>query len=117
MPLDQWLPNRYRISYAWPAERNRVQKQDDGITFFNAVNRADEPVIATVSTDRKWVMATFSRNPGNLWTNPELTCQHADPEIAVPRHSLGVIEEKVLLFRGTLDDVVRKVREQRSSLK
>ena len=20
-----------------------------------------------------------SRNPGNLWTNPDLTCQHADP--------------------------------------
>ena len=43
MPLDQWLPNRYRISYAWPAEETRVQKQADGITFFNASNRADEP--------------------------------------------------------------------------
>jgi hypothetical protein len=24
MSLDQWLPNRYRISYAWPAERTGV---------------------------------------------------------------------------------------------
>ena len=117
MPLDQWLPNRYRISYAWPVEKTRVQKQADGITFLNASNRADEPVIATLSTDRRWIMATFSRNPGNLWTNPELTCQHADPEIALPHHSEGIVEEKMLLFRGTLDDVVTKVRQQRPALK
>jgi hypothetical protein len=103
MPLDQWLPNRYRISYAWPVEKTRVQKQADGITFFNASNRADEPVMATLSTDRHWIMATFSRNPGNLWTNPDLTCQHADPEITLPHHSEGIVEEKMLLFRGTLD--------------
>ena len=117
MPLDQWLPNRYRISYAWPVEKIRVQKQADGITFFNASNRTDEPVMATLSTDRHWIMATFSRNPGNLWTNPDLTCQHADPEIALPRHSTGVLEEKTLLFRGILDDVADKVRLQRAALK
>jgi len=117
MPLNQWLPNRYRISYTWPIEKTRVQKQVDGITFFNASNRTDEPVIATLSTDRHWIMATFSRNPGNLWTNPDLTCQHADPEIALPRHSKGAIEEKTLLFLGTLDDVVTKVRQQRATLK
>ena len=117
MPLDQWLPNRYRISYSWPVEKTRVQKQADGITFFNASNRADEPVMATLSTDRHWIMATFSRNPGNLWTNPDLTCQHADPEIALPHHSEGIVEEKMLLFRGTLDDVVTKVRQQRATLK
>lgn len=117
MPLDQWLPNRYRISYAWPVEKTRVQKQADGITFFNASNRADEPVMATLSTDRHWIIATFSRNPGNLWTNPDLTCQHADPEIALPHHSEGIVEEKMLLFRGTLDDVLTKVRQQRATLK
>jgi hypothetical protein len=117
MPLDQWLPNRYRVSYSWPAEKTRVQKQADGIAFLNASQRADEPVIATVSTDRRWIMATFSRNPGNLWTNPELTCQHADPEIALPRHSQGAMEEKTLLFRGTLQDVADKVRQQGPSLK
>ena len=117
MPLDQWLPNRYRISYAWPVEKIRVQKQADGITFFNASNRTDEPVMATLSTDRHWIMATFSRNPGNLWTNPDLTCQHADPEITLPHHSEGIVEEKMLLFRGTLDDVAKKVRQQSATLK
>jgi len=116
MPLGEWLPNRYRVSYAWPAEKAHVQKQADGITFFNASYRADEPVIATVSTDRQWIMATFSRNPGNLWTNPDLTCQHADPEIALPRHSKGAVEEKTLIFRGTLDDVFSRVRQQRLAL-
>jgi hypothetical protein len=73
--------------------------------------------MATLSTDRHWIMATFSRNPGNLWTNPELTCQHADPEIALPRHSIGVLEEKTLFFSGILDDVADKVRLQRAALK
>jgi len=62
-------------------------------------------------------MATFSRNPGNLWTNPELTCQHADPEILLPRHGSGVAEEKILLLRGTLEDVLSKVKVQRGDLK
>src|SRR5215467_6352126 len=116
MPLRDWLPNRYRISYIWPVEKTRVQRQADGVTFYNASQRTDEPVIATVSTDHHWIMATFSRNPGNLWTNPDLTCQHADPDISVPRHNTGVIEEKMLLFPGKLDDVLSKVHEQRPKL-
>ena len=116
MPMNQWLPNRYRISYSWPVQQARVQKQPDGITFFNAQTRADEPFLATVSADAKWIMATFSRNPGNLWTNPDLTCQHADPDIPLSRHSKGVVEEKVLLFRGTLEDVLNKVKAQRGDL-
>lgn len=116
MPMNQWLPNRYRISYSWPVERSRVQKQPDGITFFNAQGRVDEPFLATISADTKWIMATFSRNPGNLWTNPDLTCQHADADIPLSRHSKGISEEKILLFRGTLEDVLSKVKAQRGDL-
>ena len=116
MPMNQWLPNRYRISYSWPVEQARVQKQADGITFFNAQSRADEPFLATVSADARWIMATFSRNPGNLWTNPDLTCQHADPDIPLSRQSKGVAEEKILLLRGTLQDVLNKVKAQRGDL-
>jgi hypothetical protein len=116
MPINQWLPNRYRISYSWPVEETRTQRQPDGITFFNARSRVDEPFLATISADGKWIMATFSRNPGNLWTNPDLTCQHADPDIPLPHHSKGVAEEKILLFRGSLEDVLRKVVEERDGL-
>ena len=94
-----------------------MQKQPDGITFFNAKARVDEPFLATVSVNTKWIMATFSRKPGNLWTNPELTCQHADPDISLPRHSKGFVEEKILIFRGTLEDVLSKVTAQRGELK
>src|ERR1051326_254252 len=114
MPLKAWLPNRYRISYSWPVEKERAQKQPDGITIFNAPGRSDEPVIATVSNDGQWIMATFLRNPGNLWTNPDLTCQHADMEIPLPHQSTGIIEEKITLFRGTLDDLLRKISAQRN---
>ena len=117
MPLNRWLPNRYRVSYAWPVDSTRAERQADGIVFFNASQRADEPLLATVSTDKHWIMATFSRSPGNLWTNPELTCQHADPDIPVSRRSTGVIEEKLLLLSGTLDDVLVRVREERVALK
>jgi hypothetical protein len=117
MPISEWLPNRYRISYSWPVERELIQKQSDGITFFNARNRGDEPFLATASVDAKWIMATFSRNPGNLWTNPDLTCQHADPDILLPRHESGVAEEKILLLRGTLEDVLSKIKVQRGDLK
>jgi hypothetical protein len=117
IPLAQWLQNRYRASYSWPVEKARAQKQPDGITFLNASERPDEPVLATVSTDHRWIVATFSRNPGNLWTNPELTCQHADPEVAVRSRGTGILEEKILLFPGTLDDVLTKVHQQRTTLK
>jgi hypothetical protein len=117
MPMNKWLPNRYRISYSWPVEQVRAQKQPDGVTFFNAQARVDEPFLATVSVNRKWIMATFSRKPGNLWTNPELTCQHADPDISLSSHSKGSVEEKILLLRGTLEDVLSKVTAQRGRLK
>ncbi|HEV3038276.1 MAG TPA: hypothetical protein VHA33_10915 [Candidatus Angelobacter sp.] len=116
MPIHQWLPNRYRISYSWPVERTFTQRQPGGITFFNARRRVDEPFLATVSSDGQWIMATFSRNPGNLWTNPDLTCQHADPDIPLQRHSKGVAEERILLIRGSLQDVLRKVVEEKDGL-
>jgi len=117
MPLATWLPNRYRVSFEWPIPKSRAEKQPDGIMFFNASTRADLPVLVTLSADRRWVMATFSRDPGNLWTNPELTCQHADPEIALPRNSKTALEEKTLIFQGALDDVISKVRQQRPNLR
>ncbi len=30
MPLKEWLPNRYRASYTWPVEPNRVEEKEDG---------------------------------------------------------------------------------------
>lgn len=113
VPLNDWLPNRYRVSYTWPIESQRFEKKEDGITWYNKSRRVDEPFIATKSVDGDWIFATFSRDPGNVWTNPELTCQHADPQTSLKAGAKASIELKSLLIQGTLDDILAKVRLQR----
>jgi hypothetical protein len=116
MPLDQWLPNRYRVSYTWPVEADRILKQPDGITWYNKSRTIDEPFIATRSVDGRWVIATFSYDPGNVWVNPELTCQHADPQIPLRRGENRTYEAKTLVVQGTLEMVLAKVKQQRTTL-
>jgi hypothetical protein len=117
MPLNQWLPNRYRASYTWSVEAQRTTKGDDGITFYNKSRAVDEPFIATQSTDGQWVVATFSYDPGNVWSNPELTCQHADPQVALHPGQTREYEVKTLVMRGTLEQVVAAVRKQKAALR
>jgi hypothetical protein len=116
MPLDQWLPSRYLDSYTWPVPTLRVDRRADGITYYNKSRVVDEPLIATISSDGKWVVASFTKTTGNVWSNPELTCQHVDPEEPLPPAGKAVIEVKILIFKGTLDQVLQKVRSQRASL-
>jgi hypothetical protein len=116
MPLDQWLPSRYLASYTWPVPAKLVERRADGITYYNTSRAVDEPLIATISSDRKWVVASFTKMTGNVWSNPELTCQHVDPEKPMPPGGKAVIEVKILIFEGTLDQVLQKVRAQRGSL-
>jgi len=111
MPLNQWLPNRYRVPYTWPIDSKRVEKQEDGLTWYNKSRRVDAPFIATKSTDAKWIMATYSAAPGNVWTNPELTCQHADMQTPLKPDSQSSTELKIFLFQGTLDDLLASVRQ------
>ena len=117
MPLNQWLPSRYLDSYTWPVPKQLVERRDDGITYYNKSQPVDEPMVATLATDRKWVVASFSRTTGNVWSNPELTCQHVDPVTPLPPGGKAGLEIKILVFRGTLEDAVTKVRAQREGLK
>jgi hypothetical protein len=116
MPLDQWLPARYLASFTWPVPAERVQRLN-GVTHYYASRSVDSPFIATLSADRSWVIATLARDPGNVWSNPELTCQHADPQRPLPARGVAVLEVKILLLRGSLDDVLRAVDKQRDSLR
>jgi len=93
-----------------------VERRSDGITYYNKSRPVDEPMIATVSEDRQWIVASFTRTAGNVWSNPELTCQHVDPETSVEAGQEVETEVKILISKGTLDDVLGKVREQRSTL-
>ena len=77
----------------------------------------DQPFIATLSTDRHWVVASFSRETGNVWSNPELTCQHVDPQAPLPPRGEATLEVKLLILRGSLDDALQRAIRQRSSLK
>jgi len=75
------------------------------------------PFIATVSTDKAWVIASFARTAGNVWSNPELTCQHVDPQTSLSPGQRAAIEVKLLVIRGSLDDALERAIRQRESLK
>jgi hypothetical protein len=117
MPLNEWPPARYMASYTWAVPVNLKEKRADGITYYNKSRAVDEPMIATESSDGKWVVASFTRTVGNVWSNPELTCQHVDPTPALPAHGTAVVEVKMLILRGGLEDVLRRVRKQKRSLR
>jgi len=116
MPLDQWLPSRYLASFTWPVASKPVERRGDGVTYYNKSRVVDQPLVATFSTDRKWVVASFSHTTGNVWSNPELTCQHVDPEISLPPRSTASVEVKILVFEGSLENVLTKVIAQRGTL-
>src|SRR5579871_4228268 len=116
LPLNQWLPSRYLASYTWPVPALRVEKRADGITYYNKSHAVDEPMVATLSADRKWVVASFTKTTGNVWSNPELTCQHVDPYKPLVPGGTAQIEVKILIFQGTLEQALEKVRAQRGLL-
>ncbi|MDQ2835742.1 MAG: hypothetical protein M3Y50_18755 [Acidobacteriota bacterium] len=116
MPLGQWLPLRFMDSYTWAVPSRLVERRADGITYYNASELADLPLIATLSSDGRWVAASFTRTTGNVWSNPELTCQHVDPARPLPAKGTATWDVKFLIFRGGLDQVLEKVRVQRALL-
>lgn len=117
MPLMTWLPARYLASYTWPVPASRVQRREDGITYYNKSRRVDEPFIATVSSDQRWVVASFARTVGNVWSNPELTCQHVDASTSLAPNAEATTEMKVLVLRGTLEEAFRRERAERETLR
>lgn len=117
MPLSQWFPVRYLASYSAPVPTELVQRPGDGITYRYKSRAVDVPMIATLSEDRTWVAASFSRAPFNVWSNPELTCQHVDPQVPLAANGHAEYEMKVLIFQGSLEDALAKVTKQRGLLK
>lgn len=117
MPLQQWLPARYLAAYTWPVPAHLVERRDDGITYYNSSRRVDEPFIATVSSDSAWVVASFTRATGNVWSNPELTCQHVDPQTTLAPGATAVTELKILVLHSSLRDAFEHMLLQRSALR
>jgi hypothetical protein len=117
LPIERWLPARYLVSFTWPVPARRVEDRGDGITYYNKSSAVDLPFIATLSTDTAWVIASFAREAGNVWSNPELTCQHVDPQTGLGPRQRAVREVKMLVIHGTLDDALRRAIAQRPGLK
>jgi hypothetical protein len=117
MPLNEWLPARYLASFTWPVPEQRVEHRADGITYYNKSQPVDEPMLATLSDDRQWIVSSFSRTTGNVWSNPELTCHHVDPQKSLAPGQQATLEVKILIFKGSLDQALQKVIAQRSALK
>lgn len=116
MPLNQWFPVRYLAQLSAAIPEQKVQHRNDGITYYYKSRPVDLPMIATLSTDKKWIAASFTRETGNVWSNPELTCQHVDPQVSVPAHQTAFYEVKLLIFQGTLEQALEKVLQERSRL-
>jgi hypothetical protein len=115
MPLNQWLPARYLASFTWPIPSQRVERRE-GIPHYNKSRKVDAPFIGTVSQDGQWVVASFTRNTGNVWSNPELTCQHVDPQGALSPGEEVILETKILVVRRSLEEVFEMAMQQRDSL-
>jgi hypothetical protein len=115
MPLEEWLPARYLASYTWPVPEQR-QERRGGIMHYNTSRRVDQPFIATVSSDSAWTVASVTRTTGNVWSNPELTCQHVDSQTTLPSGATASTEMKILVMHGSLASVFQRALQQRASL-
>lgn len=106
MSLQKWLPCRYLVSYSWPIQSKRIEKDENSITRYNKSRKADKPFIATLSHDKKWVAGTYTKETGNLWTNPERSCQHADPSISLGVGQTKSLELKTFIIKGNLEQLL-----------
>ena len=116
LPLDRWLPARVLASFTWPVASQRVEQRGDGITYYQKARAVDVPLLVTRSIDSEWFVASFAQAPGNIWSNPELTCQHVDPQAPLPPQQRVVLEVKMLVMRGSLDDALRLAIRQRAAM-
>jgi len=115
MPLNRWLPCRYMISYNWPVPAKLVEKDEDSITRYYKSRKTDKPFIATLSHDKAWIAATYTKETGNLWTNPERSCQHADPAATINAGQTKIIELKTFIVKGGLEQLLKIVDEEMKS--
>lgn len=113
MPLTDWLPCRYLVSYDWPVVNKRKEKDEDSITRYHKSRKADIPVIVTLSHDKQWVAATFTTKTGNLWTNPERSCHHADPSAELNSNGTQSLTLKTYIYKGSLEQVLNYIAKEK----
>jgi len=108
-PKPVTIPSRHLVSYTWPISSNRTE---DGIQRYYKSRKADKPFIATLSHDKKWISATYTKETGNLWTNPERSCQHADPAIDLNPGETKNLVLKTFIIKGGLEQLLQLVNAE-----
>lgn len=112
MPMQKWLPCRYLVSYTWPVSPKRIEKDEDFITRYHKSRKVDKPFIATISRDKKWIAATYTKETGNLWTNPERSCHHADPAVNLYPGQTKSLELKTFIIKNELGSLLNMVNKE-----
>jgi hypothetical protein len=80
-----------------------------------ATHNASRP--SDASSTRPILVASFAPETGNVWSNPELTCQHVDPQTSLSPNGRAIVETKLLIFHGSLDEALKIARKQRHTLR
>jgi len=62
-----------------------------------------------------WIAATYTKETGNLWTNPERTCHHADPAVTIYAGQTKSIALKTFIVKGDLEQILKMVDEEMKS--
>jgi hypothetical protein len=57
-------------------------------------------------------VASFTRDVGNVWSNPELTCQHVDPVAPLPAGGSVTLMVKLFVVRGSVADAFARIRSE-----
>jgi hypothetical protein len=111
MSRDEWLPCRYLVPYTWPVKSpgERVELRDDGVTVYHKLRRVAAPLLVTLSQDGRWLAATYTEHSGNIWSNPELTCHHADPSVELGPGETKRLELKTYVIRGGFDELLKRI--------
>lgn len=96
----------YLLANAYKKEvpAKRIEKDADSITRYYKSRKSNQPFIATLSHDKKWVAATYTRETGKLWTNPGRSCQHADPVVSLGPGKTRSLHLKTFVSKGTLNE-------------
>src|SRR5207248_598531 len=104
------LPCRVLDPYRGPVAPERVERREEGLTWYNLSRPVDVPAILTTSSDGEWVAATCTPSEiDNVWSNPDLTCHHTDPVTQLSPHGHAAIEVRTFVLHGMVDQALRCV--------
>jgi len=77
---------------------------DQAVVFWQVDPSIDRAVIATPSLDGDWMIATSGDGAKGVWTNPGISCHHADPTApSCPAGGSAAVTVKVHFVPGDAD--------------